>query len=163
MSDDNHSLLPQGKEEDARRRKYERRVRHAALLAILSLLGAVFYLAQLLPAVSLPDLPDVATPFSALSGQDPSVNPYRTPGLPEAQAAGVVTAIVPRTDRMPDGSWQKNYYARTEYYLERYNSNCFFHHYLGPDGETRYSPGQGVTVSYQPQVQDVCGSSMIIE
>lgn len=153
-------------DEDARRRQnYERRIVVTVLLVLFSVLGGASVLVQnTFGSFHLPSLPDMSftTPFSALPPRDPAINIYHQPGLPEATANGVVTTIVSREDRMPAGGTRLNYYARTEYYLPRYDSNCYFHHYLGPD-EPRFKKGQGVTVAYQPQAFDPCGSSRIIE
>lgn len=151
------NIPPPDNDQDRWRRNYESRVRFAVFLVVLLVLGCLgLFLkeAAFFPTYGLPEI--------SLPAADPSVNPYRQPALAAATASGVVTAIVPRVDKMPDGSLQKNFYARTEYYLAKYDGNCYFHHFLGPDAP-RYAVGDHVTVSYQPFAADVCGSSIIVE
>lgn len=90
----------------------------------------------------------------------PAYNPYRDYSLPFWQAEGRVTHNVTRHDRMPDGSVVENHYARIEYTPEGGANGCYFHQFIGAaDIPLHLQPGQYVTVEYQKDVSDWCGSS----
>ncbi len=150
---------PDEAEERHRRRKYETRVALAVFATAFMLLSgiALIYVADFFQS----GIDRIGKMIEASS--DPSINVYYEENLPQAFVPGVVTAIVPREDKMPDGQERVNYYARTEYRYEPAGANCYFHYYLGPNQPARYEAGQSVTVAYQPQASDPCGSSMIDE
>jgi hypothetical protein len=74
---------------------------------------------------------------------------------------GMVTAIVPRTDRMTDGSRRQNLYARTEFYFKDSLMNCFFHQYMGETATLQVN--DYVLVQYDPKASDACGTSHIVK
>lgn len=74
---------------------------------------------------------------------------------------GRVTAHAPRTDRMSDGSRRKNIYARTEFYAQAKNMNCYFHQYMGAAATLQVD--DVVLVQYDPAARDACGTARIVK
>lgn len=126
------------------------------------------------PVTSRPQDSDIdgAPPQPAYAAEDPlrimnAHLPYDRPiGVYDADpkwltVRGRVTKIVPRSDRMTDGSRRENLYARTEFYYKESNMNCYFHQYLGLT--TTLQVGDYVLVQYDPRAKDPCGTSHIVK
>lgn len=97
-----------------------------------------------------------------IGSSHPAHNPYRDYNQPFVQAEGLVTHNVTRSDRMPDGQTIENHYARIEYTPKGGANGCYFHQFVGETSVPLHlQPGQYVTVEYQKDVPDWCGSSGI--
>jgi len=112
-----------------------------------------------------------ASPRPATTGDEVVVaNPRNAYDLPVSRyeknlrlrfMTGNITAIVPRQDRMSNGTVRQNLYARTEFLVAEKNKNCYFHQYMGT--RATYKVGDTVHVQYDPNAQDFCGSARIVE
>lgn len=121
------------------------------------------------PAAAI-DRPADNSPAAQMANLMPLKNPRRAYDQPIGDydsddkwrtVRGTVTAIVPRTDRMIDGSRRENKYARTEFYSREDNMNCYFHQYLGLVPTLKVH--DHVLVQYDPTAADACGTARIVK
>lgn len=108
------------------------------------------------------------TPFSPMPAPAPQPAPPKreptsiqmpdTPMVPEDPAMrrviGKVTGIV---DGQP--GMESSLYARIEYYMAEEHATCFFH---APVAFGTYRAGDTVTVEYNAEAPDICGTSQIV-
>ena len=153
---DPSSFNPQG---------YERRILIAAAIFIFAALVGGFYMFRTLvppPVPEIADRPaeDVLMPANPIYDYDNPVMPPDPYGR-LSTAQGHVTKIASRRDRMSDGSKRWNFYARTEFSVpERDDIVCYFHQYMGLVPFLK--PDDAVTVQYDPDTHDYCGTAHIV-
>lgn len=177
--------LPETPQDEAKPtgENFERNVAIFALFFFVLLFAGIGFAAKevsesALPPPSFVPTGDVATqaeiernsPAAQMANLMPLKNPRRAYDRPIGDydhddtlrtVRGTVTAIVPRTDRMIDGSRRENKYARTEFYSREDNMNCYFHQYQGLVPTLKVN--DHVLVQYDPAAADACGTARIVK
>ncbi|TVQ83048.1 MAG: hypothetical protein EA357_07565 [Micavibrio sp.] len=154
---DPSSFNPQG---------YERKILMVAAIFIFAALAGGLYMIRILVPPPVPEIVDAPVEDTLMPAHP--VYDYDNPLLPPepygrlSSAQGQVTKIASRRDRMSDGSRRWNFYARTEFPVkERNGMICYFHQYMGIAPFLR--PGDTVTVQYNPDARDYCGTAHIVK